>query len=31
MCQRAFSPICAINPLTDDIDVSFRYFSNTEL
>ncbi len=30
MCQRAFSPVLTIDPLADEIDVRFAYFSDTE-
>ncbi len=30
MCQRAFSPEFAIDPLTDDVDLAFDYFNHTE-
>ncbi len=29
-CQRAFSPMYAVDPLNDDIDIAFDYFNHTE-
>ncbi len=30
MCQRAFSPLRAINPTTQSVDISFTYFAHSE-